>query len=215
MIDVSVITASLPERWEMLQECRESVAAQCGCRVEHLVIVDERREGFARTVNRIAHWAAGEWLWILGDDDLLHDSRCLVEHLLVAGDADIVYSVPLVTPAWYCPGCGRRYTSNGICHNDHPPLALRPTGVEISSLTPPVLPASSLIRRTLWERLGGYDSEWTRGEDQEFYIRALNMGAVFAPGVPGLWTVRRHDGCKTNRPLTEREREQWAQAGVT
>ena len=107
---------------------------------------------------------------------------------------------------------------SGSCANDHLPVVLLPLGApELSEpLAPPRLPASTLIRRTLWESLGGYDEAWTRGEDQELHIRAMAAGARFvACPTDGLWTVRRHEGCKTWQPLTPIEEAQWAAAGVT
>ena len=65
MIDVSILTPSIPERADMLEECRASVKAQTVTRHEHLVMVDEDRRGCAVTMNLLATLAHGEWL--LGD----------------------------------------------------------------------------------------------------------------------------------------------------
>lgn len=217
---ISVLTPSLPERAAMLAECRASVWRQQGfIGGEHLVLVDHDRRGVAATANALAGQARYDWLWVLADDDLLSDPRCLVLHLgpAVTLGADIVYSRPRVEPGWYCPACGQRRAMGGSCSDSHPLAALLPLGApDISEpLEPPRLPASTLIRRTLWKQLGGYNEAWTRGEDQELHIRAMAAGARFAEAPSGLWTVRRHEGCKTWEPLTALEERQWAEVGVT
>lgn len=215
---ISVLTPSLPERAYMLEECRLSVAQQQGfIGGEHLVLIDHDRRGVAPTVNTLARGASCDWVWVLADDDLLSSPTCLLRHLELADGADIIYSRPVVKPGWYCPACGRRKAKSGSCSGGHPPNALLPLGAPDLSepLVPPCLPASTLIRRSLWERLDGYDEAWTRGEDQELHIRAMKAGARFVEAPAGLWTVRRHEGCKTWQPLTALEQRQWAAAGVT
>lgn len=90
---VSVITPTIPERRGLLQECVASVRAQLFPDWEHLILCDDEHSGCATTVNDLARAAAGDWLFILADDDMLLPG-CLREHLRVGGD--IVYSPPLV-----------------------------------------------------------------------------------------------------------------------
>jgi GT2 family glycosyltransferase len=216
---ISVLTPSLPERAAMLEECRASVRAQQGfLGGEHLVLVDRDRRGVSATTNELARRAQFEWLWVLADDDLLSSPRCLVAHLEIADEVDIVYSRPIVIPGWYCPACGRRTMKGGFsCSVEHEPTRLEPLGAPdlCQPLEPPRLPASTLFRRSLWERLGGYDEAWTRAEDQELHIRAQQAGARFAAAPDGLWTVRQHPGSKTSQQITPSEQAQWDQAGVT
>lgn len=198
----------------MLEQCRGSVQTQVAADWQHLVGEDRGYRGCAWTVNRLAEQAAGEWLFVLADDDLIAP-HCLVAHLSFSLYADVVYAVPEVWPAFYCPACGRRSNRPGACMVGHTSEPLRATA-PISGLTPPVLPASTLIRRELWQELGGYNEAWTRAEDQELYRRAQRAGARFVHcTAPATWTVRRHPGCKTLAPLTELELAQWAEAGVT
>lgn len=159
---VSVLTPSVPERAHMLAEACASVAAQTCRDWEHLTLVDDDYAGCARTVNRLAEEAVGEWLFILADDDLLQPG-CLQAHLDAVPDgADVIYGPPTVEgedPGQFCGG-------------------------------PPGIPSASLIRWTLWEHLGGYDERLREREDRDLYERALGLGYRFHRIPDGMWTYR-------------------------
>lgn len=159
---VSVLTPTVPERAGMLAECRLSVEAQHGVPFEHLVGLDTDYQGCAVTINELARHATGKWLFLIADDDLLHDPACLKAHVSVSGAADVVYSPPRVEGEPEAP-----------FHGD-----------------PPGIPAPALIRRTLWERLGGYDEMLDQCEDLDFFRRALESGARFQRLDEQLWTYR-------------------------
>lgn len=165
---VSVLTPSVPERADMLAECVASVDAQTFRGWEHLVLVDEGYEGCARTVNRLAADAKADWLFLIADDDLLLPD-CLAAHLSVTGGADIVYSPPVVEGE-----------PEGPFHGD-----------------PPGIPAVALIRRSLWDELGGYDVEKSQCEDYDFYERALAAGASFHRLRESMWVYRFHGANKS------------------
>lgn len=152
-----MITATIPGREHYLLECRRSVEAQTFLDVgsmglvEHLVVLDEHREGCSVMCNRMVAEATGEWLFPLADDDLALP-RCL-ELLMAASDnADVVYSPPLVwglhDPWWFFQA-------------------------------PPAIPATALIRKSLWLELGGYDESVRREEDRGLWTRAVEAGARF------------------------------------
>lgn len=169
MIQVSVLTPSIPERAHMLEECRASVKAQTHPGVEHLVLVDEDRNGCAVTMNRLATLAHGEWLLPLADDDLLLPG-CIATLLRHTEDADIVYAPPLVTgneDRWWF------YQA------------------------PPVIPSFALIRAELWEEIGGYDETLTREEDRVFWTAALDRGERFVRVDEPCWVYRQHEGNKS------------------
>jgi len=166
---VSVLTPTVPIRAAYLAECRASVLAQTTGAWEHLRIVDEEGLGCAAVMNQLADAARGQWLFPLADDDLLLPG-CLDTLLAASADADVVYSPPLV---W-----GRD-----------------PAGYQ---LAPPIIPAPALISRELWQRLGGYDTEWNREEDRRLWIRALAAGARFVRVVSEpTWVYRFHTGNKS------------------
>lgn len=172
---VSVLTPSVPERWAYLAECEASVRAQTFDRWEHLVAVDDLREGCAVTMNRLAVEARGEWLLPLADDDLILPG-CL-ETLLRAHheefpkiNADVIYSPPLVTgneDRWWF------YQA------------------------PPAIPSFALIRASLWRDLGGYDETLTREEDRDFWVKAIAAGARFVRVDEPTWVYRMHDSNKS------------------
>lgn len=93
---VTVLTASLPERADMLAQAVASVKAQTFPAVEHLIGVDHERQGAAPVLNRLLEEASGEWVMVCDDDDLLDPGHLetLVPHL--SGDVDVVWSKPRV-----------------------------------------------------------------------------------------------------------------------
>ena len=147
---VSILTPSIPSRASMLAECCASVRSQTTAVWEHLVEIDHDRQGCAVTMNRLAASATGEWLLPLADDDLLLPG-CVATLLEYADEGDIVYPLPLV---WGQPA-------------------------EWFTQAPPVIPSFALIRRDLWNELGGYDESRIREEDRDLWIKALGVGARF------------------------------------
>lgn len=167
---VSVLTPSVPERSAMLAELRQSVSNQTFARWEHLILVDEGYVGCSRTLNAIAEDAKAEWLFLIADDDLLLPT-CLGAHLAASPGADVVYSPPQVEGEPDAP-----------FHGD-----------------PPGIPAPALIRRSLWEDLGGYDVNREQCEDLDFFDRALVAGAVFKRIEGPTWIYRFHSGGNKSR----------------
>lgn len=154
----------------MLQECEASVRAQTFKRWEHLVLVDVEREGCAAIVNQLARLAQGEWLFLLADDDLLLPG-CLEAHLAVSAEADIVYG---------------------------PPEVEGEDGTQFRG-SPPNIPSTALIRRSMWGRCGGYDERLPSVEDRDFYERAMRRDrfARFVRLEERLWVYRFHGGNKS------------------
>ena len=172
---VSVLTPTIPPRAALLEQLKLSVAAQTVGRPtwEHLIAVDEDRQGCAKTMNHLAGLAQGEWLLPIADDDLLLPAA--LERLLeVSTDADVVYGPPLVS-------------GNGATHFFG---------------TPPEIPAPALVRATLWHELGGYDEALRREEDRNLWTRALAAGARFVRIHEPVWVYRFHrttDGGYANK----------------
>jgi glycosyltransferase involved in cell wall biosynthesis len=166
---VSVLTPTIKGREHYLAECRASVVFQTSGHWEHLRLVDTDHQGCAATMNALAAEALGTWLLPLADDDLLLPG-CIKALLGATGDADVVYPVPLV---WGMePGTYQQ--------------------------APPAIPSLALIRRTLWERLGGYDTEWQREEDRRLWIRAMATGARFVRyDAQPTWVYRFHGANKS------------------
>jgi glycosyltransferase involved in cell wall biosynthesis len=166
---VSVLTPTIRERAEFLIECAASVRAQTMTAWEHLVQEDTNRDGCSVTINRLASAAEGEWLLPIADDDLLLPG-CIKALLAASSDADVVYAPPLVTgneDRWWF------------------------------FQAPPVIPSTALIRRSLWDELGGYDEALRHEEDRDLWVKALNAGARFVKTTAPTWIYRQHGANKS------------------
>ena len=167
---VSVITATIPERKGMLNECVRSVRSQTVAEWEHLILEDEEREGCSVIVNRMVARAKGEWLLPLADDDLILPA-CLSVLLSASEQADVVYSPPLVwglpDPWWFFQ-------------------------------VPPAIPSTALVRKTVWVEHGGYDETAGREEDRKLWTRMLEAGVRFVRAdTEPTWVYRVHVGSKS------------------
>lgn len=179
---VSVITAALPSRVDMLAEAVRSVTEQTHMPVEHLIEVDYAREGSAAVRNRLVEAATGEYVAFLDDDD-----RFLPRHLelLTAENADVAYS-PCLLDIRYA---GMEQTGNPVEPFD--PVKLR---------THNYIAVTCLVRRSLFLEVGGFrhSSECKYGwEDHDLWLRLLDAGAEFK-FVPEIsWSYTLHHRSKT------------------
>ena len=174
---VALIIPSIPQRWRMLAECLASVARQTRKPTEHLVGIDHRRRGAASTLNRLAASTECAWLAVVSDDDLL-DARHLEVLMAAAADADVVYPYCRVTGRGdWCPN--RAFAADALREANY-------------------IPATALIRRSLWERLGGWRAV-PSNEDHDFWLRAVAAAATFKCVPEVTWTYRFHGG---NRSVT-------------
>lgn len=150
---VSVLTATIPGREALYREAVRSVEAQTLAQIEHIVLLDKDLAGCANSYNRLAAHAKADWLILLADDDLLLPKALeLLWRHAEGHDADIWYSPPLV---W---GEDERQFHG----------------------TPPDIPATALIRTSLWRELRGYDESLKEREDNDLWRRALGYSAKFA-----------------------------------
>jgi hypothetical protein len=180
----------------MLAEAIASVNAQNLRPITHLIGVDHHRAGIGRMLNQLAKSADADWLARLDDDDLLMPHH--LETLAHASEhGDVVYS--------WCDLAPR------LSEGQSPPL---PAVLGASGWMPNqtfdaeklrkrnYIPATTLIRKSLWETVGG----WTlpgwgvreaprtpeAAEDWDFWLRALDAGARFVCVPEVTWTYRYH-----------------------
>jgi hypothetical protein len=59
------------------------------------------------------------------------------------------------------------------------------------------------MRRSLWERVGGFSAELRWNEDWDFWIGAASPGFSFERVQPALYFHRRHADCRTASTLSE------------
>ncbi len=69
MTDLTIVTATIPERATLLHELRQSIALQT-VRPPWLVKTDWKREGPAAVINRLVDEVDTEWVFRCDDDDL-------------------------------------------------------------------------------------------------------------------------------------------------
>lgn len=167
---MSILIPTIPERRAFLERAVRSVKRQIDNRWECLIETDWQHRGCALTVNTLSNRASGEWLLILADDDYLRPD-CLLGLRACSGEADVVYSRPVVL--------GR--DADGY-HGE-----------------PPAIPSLALIRKTLWVELGGYDLLLRHMEDRDLWTRALAAGARFVRADDYLWSYIFHGDNKSLR----------------
>ncbi len=165
---VTVVTASLPERSEMLAQALASVAAQTVPVQAHLVGVDHARRGGAAMKNALASAVTTEWTMVLDDDDLL-----LPEHvatlLAQAGRHDVIYSAPVVEG-------DPNFT-----------LYAEPFSVEMLRRAS-IVSHTALVRTELLLDLGGWPI--SAGYDWHLWRSAADAGASFLKVDGATWIYR-------------------------
>src|SRR5690349_7060375 len=172
---ISVVTACLNAR-AALEYTLVSVAHQ-SAEHEHVVIdggstdgtvellerrgvryVSEPDNGIADALNKGISLAAGDYILILGAGDMLADFDSLTLARSHLGQTDLVSFDVLFM--------GRRERR----------LKARPFGLRTRfRMTSPH--QGLLVRKSLYERIGGLDTEYKIAMDYEFLLRAMNAGA--------------------------------------
>ena len=182
MSDVTVITATMPGRKDLLDEAMESVNVQTLAPADHLISVDYVRRGGARPKNLLAAGVVTTWLATLDDDDMFYPQH--LERLMAAtADADVVYSWCDVTG----PDPWRAYN--------------QPFDAELLRHMS-IVSHNALIRTDLAVKVGGWDEE--RGYDWTFWHKCLDAGARFVCVPEVTWWYRLD-------PLWHHESRPWIQ----
>lgn len=180
-IEVSAIIPTIPPRKDLLRRAVASVNAQTVSGIEIVTAVDTGREGSAKTRNRAMMKANGQWYAFLDDDDYwLPNHVETLWNTAVGGPYDVVYSGCRVIGA-----DGRVIPLQeewGRFGQDFDPDLLRQKSY---------IPVTSMVRSDLAIMAGfgppkGVDTPY---DDWGFYLRLLEMGAVFkhVPEVTWVW----------------------------
>lgn len=162
----------MPKREPLLDQCRAAVAAQT-IPCEHLIAVDENREGPAAVRNHLARETDADWLIPLDDDDLI-DPLFLETLAPLLGGADVVYPWCRVTD--HTPGLPP-WTPNRLFRAE-------------TLLRFNYIPVTALVRHSLWDQVGGMP-EGVATEDWLMWKRCLAEGARFRCVPEIAWTYRR------------------------
>lgn len=158
---ITLITATLPDRAQLFAQLAESVARQSLPPAKWLVEWDFDKRGPVQVINDLAAQVETEWLFRIDDDDLLERDHFDTLKPYLTDDADIVYT--------WCRVEGNLPTRQFQRPFD-PEKLKRENDI----------PSAAAIRTSLWKDLGGYrDRVWTKHEDHDFWVRALEAGARF------------------------------------
>lgn len=166
---VAVITPTLPERHDLLEQAMDSVHRQTVRPNEILVGIDLDGEGPAVIRNRLADQTKAEWLAFLDDDDVWYPHH--LETLLgKAHGADVVY-----------PDCEVTGNHPGLtCNADFNREALERGNY---------IPVTVLIRRAAFNA-GGQFNPADRFEDWGLWLRLSRLGARFVHVPVVTWCYR-------------------------
>jgi glycosyltransferase involved in cell wall biosynthesis len=133
----------------------------------HTVFREENR-GVAESRDEGVRIAKGEWLLFLDADDALAENY-IEECLKHTGKADIIYPNVLLWSWW-----GKEAPKPNAWH----PAGKKPD-LETMLKHNQWLVVSSLMRRSVYEELGGFDPSLAVFEDWDYWIRAIIKGFTF------------------------------------
>lgn len=178
---VSVLTATLPHRVDMLRDAIASVLRQTHNPVEHLIGVDASRRGAGDVLNRQLARATGDWVMVLDDDDLLDPMH--IDIALAASDGvDVVYTMPRVE--------GGAFGNYEVPFNPQ----LLAAGFNCVSHT-------ALMRTDLVRKVDGWRD--VRAFDLDLFCRLEQIGAEFHQVPEVTWTYRLHGSNWSHGTLAE------------
>lgn len=142
---------------------------------------ENRGPSWAR--NRLAAAAQTEWIHFHDADDLLAPEYLEQALTLAGADCDVV----LCDSSWEFETSRERLIHWTYRQNEYEadPLAF--------TLTRPVGVIAALIRRSAFERIGGFDETMTCWEDADLFVRLAEAGARFRMLERTLVTSLRHD----------------------
>ena len=141
----------------------------------HVLQVDVRNPGAAR--NRAARMATAPWLAFLDDDDVW-----LGEHLVglasafVASEIEVAYRDCAVIREQIGEGDARIERERRLIARDWNDAVMRENDF--------IPPSATAVRRSAFERLGGFDESFACSEDWDFLLRAAR--AAVPTRVPGV-----------------------------
>lgn len=168
--DVTVVTPTLAHRSEMLNDCMDSVRNQTVLPKAHIIGTDYERVGTSHMFNKLIDAATTEWVAPLCDDDILYPNY--IERLIEnAEDADMIY-----------PWCEVVGTRNGWNPNSYFDAERLFHGNYI--------PATVLLRKSVWEELGGYPDHVC--EDWMMWIKMVESNKKIKCLPEILWQYRFH-----------------------
>jgi hypothetical protein len=175
VIPLTVVTATIPERADMLHELGQCIARQTVRSYEWIVATDWNQEGPATVLNRIVADVDTPWVFRCDDDDLFDVNHFEVIGKHLSDDFDIVYTWPRIDPLGH-------FTDPRALQRVYPLKTLR----DANWIT-----SAAAVRTSLWDQLGGYQD--VHNEDHDLWVRALDADARFRCVPQVTWTYRLGD----------------------
>lgn len=167
---ITVLTASIVERGDMLAEACASVRAQTLRPDAHLISVDVARVGASATYNALAAAVMTPWMTFLDDDDLLDPNHLeLLAEEAALSEADVVYS--------WCRCTGAR--SYKDYNSSFDPVLLHRKSI---------VPITALVRTEAFRQVGGFPA--SDGYDWHLWRTLCDAGAEFRCVPEVTWTYR-------------------------
>lgn len=154
-MSITVVTATLPEREELLLRAVTSVRRQTLRPQAHFIGYDYARRGGAAMKNDLCFAAETKWIALLDDDDYFYPDHLasLVEAAERDG-SDIAYS----------------YDDGAEMYR----VGFEPSALRSGS----IVSHNAIVRTALFKELGGFDL--IKGYDWHFWVKALDHGAKFS-----------------------------------
>jgi hypothetical protein len=167
---LTLVTASLPDRAKMLREMLASVELQIVHPNEHLISVSYGHQ--VPKLNRLIGLVQTDWFIQVDDDDLLYPNHLMVlaETLMANPDADVVWT--------WCDVEGRDWSPN----EPYQRSVLRDRNY---------IPSNCALRTDLVKSLGGHREGWGH-HDHDLLHRVEEAGGRFVNVPTVTWRYRFH-----------------------
>lgn len=172
--DVTVVTASMPERAHFLKECIDSVRTQTWEPKAHLIGVDSQLGGAAKMVNDLLPAINTKWMALLADDDLFYPNH--LEVLVSNGDK---YDADMVYP--WCATEGRGGWNPNAFYD--PERLMRDN----------YIPATVLIKTDVVREVGGYPEVVCEDHAMWLKLLAFNKTIICCPVITWLYRFHRDE----------------------
>lgn len=170
---VTILTATLPERADMLAEAVASVKAQelqTFDDIEHIVLTDHHREGAGTLLDDGLQLARGSWIMVLDDDDVLYPNHLATVLARAHDEVDVVYTMPKVV--------------GGTFTQYHEPFDARILARRN------IVSHNALMRTSYVRQVGGWNN--VRVFDWDLFQRLEAAGADFLQMPDVTWEYRLH-----------------------
>lgn len=171
LMNITVLTATIPERNDMLINAMQSVAQQTIKPKSHIVLVDIAKQGNWNTYQKLLEMSDTEWVCFLDDDDIFYPNH--LEKLIKNSDeADVIYS-----------NCNTNDNTNWLCYHEN---------YNYDRLQQEcIVPITAMVKREWMLKVGGFDQK--QDCDYSMWKKLANAGAIFKKINDITWQYNFHE----------------------